>query len=134
MYVLLSFFNVFLNAQYLALSQLRFASGSLTQYLSVKYSEKLGSSSTVDDVEGTLAGFIPSGINYFIFSLFFTFHKIRQTITKMKELFRNAWQKRRFPSSRQDSSFQVILDLRLLLHTKGKGREWKECKIWIQEV
>lgn len=39
---------------------LRFASGSLAQYLSVKYSEKLGSSSTVDDVEGTLAGFIPS--------------------------------------------------------------------------
>ena len=87
MYVLLSFFDVFLNAQYSALSQLRFASGSLAQYLSVKYSEKLGSSSTVDDVEGTLAGFIPSGINHFIFSLIFTFNKIRQTITKMRELF-----------------------------------------------
>ncbi|KAF8061629.1 histone acetyltransferase type B catalytic subunit [Lyophyllum atratum] len=40
---------------------LRFASGSLTQYLNVNYSEKLGSSSTVDDVEGTLSGFIPPG-------------------------------------------------------------------------
>ncbi|TFK34824.1 acyl-CoA N-acyltransferase [Crucibulum laeve] len=38
---------------------LRFASGSLAQYLSVKYSQKLGSTSTVDDVEGTLSGFIP---------------------------------------------------------------------------
>ncbi|KAF5386609.1 hypothetical protein D9615_001931 [Tricholomella constricta] len=40
---------------------LRFASGSLVQYLNVKYSEKLGSSSTVDDVVGTLSGFIPPG-------------------------------------------------------------------------
>ncbi|KXN82637.1 Histone acetyltransferase type B catalytic subunit [Leucoagaricus sp. SymC.cos] len=40
---------------------LRFASGSLAQYLNVQYSEKLPSSSTVDDVEGTLAKVIPSG-------------------------------------------------------------------------
>ncbi|KAF8162862.1 histone acetyltransferase type B catalytic subunit [Crassisporium funariophilum] len=40
---------------------LRFTSGSLKQYLSVTYSEKLGSTSTVDDVEGTLSGFIPPG-------------------------------------------------------------------------
>ncbi|KAG6829850.1 hypothetical protein H0H92_003293 [Tricholoma furcatifolium] len=40
---------------------LRFASGSLTQYLNVKYSQKLGSTSTVDDVESTLGGFIPPG-------------------------------------------------------------------------
>ncbi|KAF4614777.1 hypothetical protein D9613_003276 [Agrocybe pediades] len=40
---------------------LRFASGSLEQYLSVNYSEKLPSSSTVDDVEGILKGFIPPG-------------------------------------------------------------------------
>ncbi|KAF8810097.1 histone acetyltransferase type B [Phlegmacium glaucopus] len=40
---------------------LRFASGSLEQYLAVKYSEKLGSTSTVDDVEGTLRQFIPPG-------------------------------------------------------------------------
>ncbi|KIM49513.1 hypothetical protein M413DRAFT_15557 [Hebeloma cylindrosporum] len=40
---------------------LRFASGSLEQYLSVIYSEKLPSTSTVDDVEGTLREFIPSG-------------------------------------------------------------------------
>ncbi|KAJ8522636.1 hypothetical protein ONZ45_g777 [Pleurotus djamor] len=39
---------------------LRFASGSLAQYLSVGYSAKLPSTSTVDDVEGTLAEFIPS--------------------------------------------------------------------------
>ncbi|EGO21779.1 hypothetical protein SERLADRAFT_451781 [Serpula lacrymans var. lacrymans S7.9] len=38
---------------------MRFASGSLVHYLSVKYSEKLGSSSTVDDVEGILKEFIP---------------------------------------------------------------------------
>ncbi|TFK46408.1 histone acetyltransferase type B [Heliocybe sulcata] len=38
---------------------LKFASGSLAQYLSVKWSEKLESSSTVDDVEGTLSKFIP---------------------------------------------------------------------------
>lgn len=86
MYVLLSFYIVFLNAQCLAVSQLRFASGSLAQYLSVKYSEKLGSSSTVDDVEGTLAGFIPSGISHSFF-FFFTFDRIRQTIVKMKKPF-----------------------------------------------
>ncbi|KAG6850420.1 hypothetical protein H0H93_013645 [Arthromyces matolae] len=40
---------------------LRFSSGSLTQYLNVKYSKKLGSTSTVDDVEGTLRDFIPPG-------------------------------------------------------------------------
>ncbi|KAF9448901.1 histone acetyltransferase type B [Macrolepiota fuliginosa MF-IS2] len=40
---------------------LRFTSGSLTQYLNVQYSEKLATSSTVDDVEGTLAKFIPPG-------------------------------------------------------------------------
>jgi len=38
---------------------LKFASGSLVQYLSVKNSEKLGSTSTVDDIEGTLGNFIP---------------------------------------------------------------------------
>ncbi|KAK0474226.1 acyl-CoA N-acyltransferase [Armillaria novae-zelandiae] len=38
---------------------MRFASGSLVQFLSVKYAEKLGASSTVDDVEGTLKDFIP---------------------------------------------------------------------------
>ncbi|KAF5331153.1 hypothetical protein D9619_006050 [Psilocybe cf. subviscida] len=40
---------------------LRFASGSLQQYLSVSFSEKLPSTSTVDDVEGTLKKFIPEG-------------------------------------------------------------------------
>ncbi|KAG9225914.1 hypothetical protein CCMSSC00406_0006464 [Pleurotus cornucopiae] len=39
---------------------LRFASGSLVPYLSVNYSAKLPSTSTVDDVEGTLSQFIPS--------------------------------------------------------------------------
>ncbi|KAJ3568423.1 hypothetical protein NP233_g5719 [Leucocoprinus birnbaumii] len=43
------------------LIDLRLASGSLTQYLNVQYSEKLPSSSTVDDVEGTLAKYIPEG-------------------------------------------------------------------------
>lgn len=38
---------------------LRFASGSLEHYLTVKYSEKLGSTSILDDVEGTLRQFIP---------------------------------------------------------------------------
>ncbi|KAG5640353.1 hypothetical protein DXG03_009096, partial [Asterophora parasitica] len=42
-------------------TQLRFSSGSLVQYLNVRYSDKLGSSSTVDDVEGTLSDFIPPG-------------------------------------------------------------------------
>lgn len=41
--------------------QLRFASGSLKQYLNVTYAEKLSSTSTVDDVEATLSGFIPAG-------------------------------------------------------------------------
>ncbi|KAL1681188.1 acyl-CoA N-acyltransferase [Schizophyllum commune] len=40
---------------------LRFASGSLAQYLKVNYAEKLPSSSTIDDVEGTLSKFIPPG-------------------------------------------------------------------------
>ncbi|KAH8100254.1 histone acetyltransferase type B [Cristinia sonorae] len=40
---------------------LKFASGSLAQYLKVSYSQKLASSSVVDDIEGTLAGFIPPG-------------------------------------------------------------------------
>ncbi|KAF8232288.1 histone acetyltransferase type B catalytic subunit, partial [Tricholoma matsutake] len=43
------------------LIDLRFTSGSLLQYLDVQYSEMLGSSSTVDDVEGTLSKFIPEG-------------------------------------------------------------------------
>jgi len=43
------------------LIDLRFTSGSLVQYLNVKYSGKLGSTSTVDDVEGTLSKFIPPG-------------------------------------------------------------------------
>ncbi|KAF8894728.1 histone acetyltransferase type B catalytic subunit [Infundibulicybe gibba] len=40
---------------------MRFASGSLNKYLAVRYSAKLDSSSTVDDVEGTLSEFIPPG-------------------------------------------------------------------------
>ncbi|KAI0355017.1 histone acetyltransferase type B [Trametes cingulata] len=40
---------------------LKFASGSLAQYLNIQYSEKLPSSSTVDDIEGTLSKFIPAG-------------------------------------------------------------------------
>ncbi|KAJ7090351.1 histone acetyltransferase type B catalytic subunit [Mycena belliarum] len=39
---------------------LRFASGSLVQFLDIKHSQKLASSSTVDDVEGTLTKFMPS--------------------------------------------------------------------------
>ncbi|KAJ7118794.1 acyl-CoA N-acyltransferase [Mycena epipterygia] len=39
---------------------LRFASGSLVQFLDIKHAQKLASSSTVDDVEGTLTGFMPS--------------------------------------------------------------------------
>ncbi|KNZ80207.1 Histone acetyltransferase type B catalytic subunit [Termitomyces sp. J132] len=40
---------------------LRFASGSLIQYLNIKYTNKLDSTSTVDDVEGILSRFIPPG-------------------------------------------------------------------------
>ncbi|KAJ7043083.1 histone acetyltransferase type B catalytic subunit [Mycena alexandri] len=39
---------------------LRFASGSLVQFLEVKHSKKLASSSTVDDVDKTLTGFMPT--------------------------------------------------------------------------
>ncbi|KAJ7460936.1 histone acetyltransferase type B catalytic subunit [Mycena galericulata] len=39
---------------------LRFASGSLVQFLDVRHSKKLASSSTVDDVAGILTGFMPS--------------------------------------------------------------------------
>ncbi|KAG6379181.1 acyl-CoA N-acyltransferase [Boletus reticuloceps] len=39
----------------------RFASGSLAQFLSVRYAEKLPASSTVDDVEGIFSPFIPPG-------------------------------------------------------------------------
>ncbi|KAJ8589991.1 histone acetyltransferase type B catalytic subunit [Rhizopogon salebrosus TDB-379] len=38
---------------------LRFASGSLAQYLSVRYAKKLDASTTVDNVEGILKEFIP---------------------------------------------------------------------------
>ncbi|KAG2124554.1 acyl-CoA N-acyltransferase [Suillus cothurnatus] len=38
---------------------LRFASGSLAQYLSVRYAQKLDASTTVDNVEGILKEFIP---------------------------------------------------------------------------
>ncbi|KAI0668463.1 histone acetyltransferase type B [Trametes maxima] len=41
--------------------ELKFASGSLAQYLNVQYAEKLPSTSTVDDVEGLLSKFIPPG-------------------------------------------------------------------------
>lgn len=54
---------------------LRFASGSLAQYLSVRWSEKLESSSTVDDVEGTLAKFIPED-----------YYKQKDTFTSRVEL------------------------------------------------
>jgi histone acetyltransferase 1 len=37
----------------------RFASGSLAQYLSVRYAQKLDASTTVDNVEGILKEFIP---------------------------------------------------------------------------
>ncbi|KAF9654079.1 histone acetyltransferase type B catalytic subunit [Thelephora ganbajun] len=40
---------------------LRFASGSLHQYLNVRYASKLSSSSTVDNVEATMSEFIPPG-------------------------------------------------------------------------
>jgi histone acetyltransferase 1 len=40
---------------------LRFASGSLAQFLDVRYSAKVPSSSTLDDVQGTLEKFIPEG-------------------------------------------------------------------------
>uniref|UniRef100_A0A8H7Y2N6 Histone acetyltransferase type B catalytic subunit n=1 Tax=Psilocybe cubensis TaxID=181762 RepID=A0A8H7Y2N6_PSICU len=40
---------------------LRFTSGSLKQYLNITYAKKLPSTSTVDDVEATLSGFIPPG-------------------------------------------------------------------------
>ena len=46
---------------YLKWRKLKFASGSLAEYLDVSFSEKLPSTSTVDDVEGTLANFIPAG-------------------------------------------------------------------------
>ncbi|KAA1477089.1 histone acetyltransferase type B catalytic subunit [Dentipellis sp. KUC8613] len=39
---------------------LRFASGSLKQYLDIRYSASLPSSSTVDDVRGTLEKYIPA--------------------------------------------------------------------------
>ncbi|KAG9318214.1 acyl-CoA N-acyltransferase [Chiua virens] len=39
----------------------RFASGSLAQFLSVRYAGKLPASSTVDDAEGVLSSFIPPG-------------------------------------------------------------------------
>ncbi len=39
--------------------QLKFASGSLAHYLNVQHSEKLPSTSTVDDIEGMLSKFIP---------------------------------------------------------------------------
>ncbi|KAF7294688.1 Histone acetyltransferase type B catalytic subunit [Mycena indigotica] len=41
---------------------LRFASGSLAPFLNIKYAKKLDSSSTVDDVEGTLAKFLPEDV------------------------------------------------------------------------
>jgi histone acetyltransferase 1 len=40
---------------------LRFASGSLAQFLDVRYSAKVPSSSTLDDVQGTFEKFIPEG-------------------------------------------------------------------------
>lgn len=40
---------------------LRFASGSLAYFLSVRYAKKLDASSTVDNVEGILNEYIPSG-------------------------------------------------------------------------
>ena len=41
--------------------QLSFASGSLAMYLNITYSARLPAS-TVDDIEGTLYKFIPSGV------------------------------------------------------------------------
>ncbi|KAI0259913.1 acyl-CoA N-acyltransferase [Gloeopeniophorella convolvens] len=40
---------------------LRFASGSLVQFLDIRYSAKLPSTSTLDDVRGTIEKFIPEG-------------------------------------------------------------------------
>lgn len=56
-----------LKVEYFYISkQFRFASGSLAQYLHVQFSEKLQSSSTVDDVEGILTNFIPPGTQSFL--------------------------------------------------------------------
>jgi histone acetyltransferase 1 len=41
--------------------QLRFASGSLAQFLDIRYSDKVPSSSTLDDVRGALEKCIPDG-------------------------------------------------------------------------
>ncbi|KZT70215.1 acyl-CoA N-acyltransferase [Daedalea quercina L-15889] len=40
---------------------LKFASGSLAQYLNISYSDKLPVSSALDDIEGTVSKFIPPG-------------------------------------------------------------------------
>jgi hypothetical protein len=48
--------------------QLRFASGSLAQYLSVRHAQKLDASTTVDNVEGILKEFIPPASGTFDFS------------------------------------------------------------------
>jgi histone acetyltransferase 1 len=45
--------------------QLHYASGSLAQFLSIQYSAR-APASNVDDVEGTLFKFIPSGILYWL--------------------------------------------------------------------
>ena len=46
------------------MSKLKFASGSLQQFLSIKYASKLSGagSKVADDVEGTLYKFIPPGM------------------------------------------------------------------------
>lgn len=41
--------------------QLKYASGSLAQFLDVEHAEKLNASSAVDDVKGKLLQFLPSG-------------------------------------------------------------------------
>lgn len=40
---------------------MKFASGSLMQYLHISHSAQLAASTAVDDPEGTLSGFIPAG-------------------------------------------------------------------------
>lgn len=40
---------------------MKFASGSLMQYLHISHSAQLAASTAVDDPEGTLSGFIPVG-------------------------------------------------------------------------
>ena len=112
--------------------QLKFASGSLVHFLSVEYSEKLKSAAAVvDDVEGTLLKFLPSGllvVAALIFDLALTTSTAIQIITRMRRSSLLASNKTRCPFNPWEQRSHHINE------QAGRGRESGKQLSWMKRT